>query len=75
MKVENLVSIVFTEDEVIEGMKLLMQCEMNDCVSGTPEHDRKENLINHLHNTTARVELDEGKFMLLMDGIAKTEEF
>jgi len=75
MIVENLVTIVFTQDEVIEAMKALMSCKMNDLVAGTPEHTRRENILAHLHDTTSRIEVEEDRYQLMIDGVASSEEF
>lgn len=75
MKVESLIGVTFTEDEVKEGLLCLLECELNDTVCNTPEYQRRKALIDHIKNTYTRIELEEGKFQLLADGIATVEDF
>lgn len=75
MQVESLVSISFTGEELKNSLLCTLECEMNDCVPGTREYERKRVLIDHIRNETCSMEWVNGKFCLSADGIATVEPF
>lgn len=77
MRVENLVTVVFTQDELLEAMVGLLSCEVNDLVAGTPEHTKRERIFNHLQDekTYTRVEMHDNEYHLISDGETLAEEF
>jgi len=75
MQVESLVSVSFTEEELKEALLLMLQCEMNDTVYGTPEHTSKQEIIEHIQSETCSMDWVNGKFVLSADGVASSKPF
>ena len=73
MKVENLISICFTEKEVKESLLMLLEYSLNDLVPTTPEYNRLEKIIDHVRDNSCAMEWLNGVMMLSMDGIVKSE--
>ena len=74
MKIESIISISFSEEEVRKALIEYLRSLMD---TGSEEDliKRKE-LVDHLDNTYVRVEVeDHNRFLLMADGIASSEEF
>lgn len=75
MKVENLISVVFTEEELKEALICFMEFDLNDTTPGTPEYEKRSSIIEHARKSTVAMEWNDGKFYLCIDGVASTENF
>lgn len=75
MKVDNCISVSFTEEELKDALIIKIECALSDLVPGTSEFDRLENLIEHLKNNECIMEWYEGEFVLTSDGILEDESW
>jgi hypothetical protein len=75
LKVESLINIIFTEAEVRVALISLLETEMNLEDPKSLDFLRKKKILDHLNNTYTRVEVNDGKFYLMADGIASEEKF
>lgn len=75
MQVESLVSVSFAEEELKEALLMMLECEMNDTVYGTPEHTSKKQIIEHIRNETCSMDWVNGRFVLSADGICTNKPF
>lgn len=74
MRLDSLVQVVFSEQEVKEALLLRLDLEANDLVEGSPENKRIRQLIKHIESETGCLEWEGNNLILLADGIAFSEE-
>lgn len=72
---QQLVTLVFTEREVKEGMLCLLDGRRNSLAFDDPEHKRLSTLIERIQNDAfSMIEVEGDKFSLIVNGICFEDE-
>lgn len=74
MRIENLVGVVFSEKEVIEGLLCLLDGARNDLLQTDPKWERISQIIEHAEKTHACLDYADGEYHLVLDGVCSKEE-
>lgn len=74
MKVDSLINLVFSEDEVREALVLLMDCKRNDLLHTDPEHKRLSRIINHVQCHQVSMDWTTEGFAVSVDGIHTSDD-
>lgn len=68
MKLETMISVRFTQEEVIEALLGHLDCERNDAVYGAERHTTISNIIERARENTMGIDFVDGEFVLMIDG-------
>jgi uncharacterized protein YtpQ (UPF0354 family) len=75
MLVESLISITFSRDEVVDALVYYLESKTTGMTPGTQEYYSRTNVLRHIKSTTKALEVEDGKFILMVDGVAEKREF
>lgn len=68
MKLEKMMNVRFTQEEVIEALLGELDCERNDLVYGAERHTTISNIIERARENTMGIDFVDGEFVLMIDG-------
>lgn len=75
MKVESVICVLFTYEEVKNALVCIMEGGLNELVVGSDEFVHKEAIINHIKNSDVNLDLERDGLCMSVDGVAQVEDF
>lgn len=74
MRLDKLITVVFTHEELKEALIGLLDCDRNELLFSDPKHVQLSEIIDHAKDSTVDMEWIDGEFFMSIDGVIQKEE-